>query len=374
MALYHLSGNLGKKLRTIKFCMSNVGVPGFYIFIKEDRLVNMAELIAYVRNDRDKCAAQQTTDVSHGRRFGKNIKGGDDGSIKKVDFMIIGAAKCGTTTLASMLSQHESINFCRRKEPYFFTNPKIYGNSLKNYHQLYDPKPGQLMGEASTSYTFMPEFLDTHEKLYEYNPELKLIYIIRDPIKRVQSHYMHNLMTGRATELPQVEVREDPAYINRTRYFYQMEPYINRFTKDQILLLTLEDMASDPVFVLKKVARFLDIDETGFVDINMEPQNVSTRKGAIRNFPGKRFVRRFYNRLPNSIFFAAENILHGMGRKILYNPMERPVEFTHELKIELWEKLEPEVAAIEEMSGYKLERVWKSVKETIQSRKNPQLS
>ena len=62
---------------------------------------------------------------------------------------------------------------------------KIWEADLASYHALYSPAPGQLCGEGSTMYTFLPEFDKTYERLFAYNPDLKFIYIMRSPVERV---------------------------------------------------------------------------------------------------------------------------------------------------------------------------------------------
>ena len=100
----------------------------------------------------------------------------------RVDFMMIGAQKAGTTSLAAQLAAHPQICFCREKEPGYFHKTDDWTAGLDQYHSLYSPTPGQLCGEASTYYTFFPEFCETHKRLYDYNPALKLIYVVRQPV------------------------------------------------------------------------------------------------------------------------------------------------------------------------------------------------
>ena len=91
----------------------------------------------------------------------------------RVDFMIIGAQKAGTTSLAAQLAAHPQVCFCREKEPGYFHQTADWRAGLDGYHALYDPRPGQLLGEASTYYTFFPEYRGTAERLYD----LSLIHI-----------------------------------------------------------------------------------------------------------------------------------------------------------------------------------------------------
>jgi hypothetical protein len=136
----------------------------------------------------------------------------------RIDFVIIGAQKCGTTSLAEQLAQHPQICFSRNKEPGYFHQTEEWQAGLAKYHALFTPRNGQLCGEASTFYTFFPEWRATHKRLYAYNPNLKLIYIMRKPVERVISHYAHDLVRHSVQEPPELAVFKNPAYINRSRY------------------------------------------------------------------------------------------------------------------------------------------------------------
>jgi hypothetical protein len=104
------------------------------------------------------------------------------------EFMIIGAAKAGTTALNEYLSQHPQIFMCPLKEPQFFSTDVIYERGLAWYEGLFaDAKSGQICGEASTSYTFFPSTPLTPQRIHQAIPNVKLIYLIREPVSRIQS-------------------------------------------------------------------------------------------------------------------------------------------------------------------------------------------
>ena len=81
-----------------------------------------------------------------------------------VDFMLIGAAKCGTTSLAYEISQHPQINFSKIKEPHFFSQVIDWKSKIHEYHSLFHEEEGKIYGEASPYYTLHPEFLDTSKR------------------------------------------------------------------------------------------------------------------------------------------------------------------------------------------------------------------
>lgn len=101
----------------------------------------------------------------------------------KVDFMIVGAQKCATTTLFGLLNRHPFIEGSSDKEPAFFAIHDNWARKLDQYHSLFkDNRPHVKHFEASTVYTFLPlRKIGIYNEVYAYNPNMKIIYIVRDP-------------------------------------------------------------------------------------------------------------------------------------------------------------------------------------------------
>jgi hypothetical protein len=183
----------------------------------------------------------------------------------KVDVMIIGAMKCGTTTLADLLKAHPEVDLCKQKEPEFFSKHPDPLAALPDYHALFDPTAKRLHAEASTGYTFLPHFrLDVPDLVHDYNPEVKLIYLVRDPIQRTVSHYMHVYERGYIDLSITEAVRTLPLMVNVSRYATQVKPWIERFGRGSVLILDFADLIKDRAAVLKRVADHLGIDSSGF--------------------------------------------------------------------------------------------------------------
>lgn len=162
----------------------------------------------------------------------------------KVDFMIIGAQKSGTTSLSYYLSNHPAVCYCLEKEPEFFSTEANWQDKIDKYHKLFEPQGAQLLGEASTNYSMLADFPKTAERIHSYNPDTKLIYITRDPVERIRSHYAHRLVRKNVLGDLHTEVLNNPSYIDRSKYYRQIEPYLRLFGKDQILLLLFEELVS----------------------------------------------------------------------------------------------------------------------------------
>ena len=149
------------------------------------------------------------------------------------------------------------MNGCRRKEPDFFSESVDWRSHLVEYEALFAQKPGTIAFEASPSYTFYPmRNLRIWDNLYEYNPDLKLIYIVRHPVDRAVSAYMHMYERG-YTSLPlDAALTKEASIVQISRYYTQIIPYVRRFGRDRVLLLDFDDLTSRRDETLAVVAAF----------------------------------------------------------------------------------------------------------------------
>ena len=115
------------------------------------------------------------------------------------NLFILGAAKCGTTTLHSYLIAHKEIFMSEIKELGFFVPEFSYQpKELSWYLSLFEQAENyRYIGESSTHYTKVPFYDGVAERVYMFAPEARLIYIVRDPIERAISHYWHNTKSQR---------------------------------------------------------------------------------------------------------------------------------------------------------------------------------
>lgn len=183
----------------------------------------------------------------------------------KVDFMILGAQKCGTTTLFDILNAHPKISGSSPKEPHFFSTTPDWKLNLDDYYSIYDQKDGVLHFEASTDYTFYPHRnLNIWDALYEINPEMKFIYIVRNPKERIVSAYMHMYQRGYLDGSLGQALFEEPLLIAVSRYYTQIRPFIEKFGREQVLILDFEDLKTNVEKVVQRTAEFLKVDASQF--------------------------------------------------------------------------------------------------------------
>jgi len=196
-----------------------------------------------------------------------------------VNFILIGAMKSGTSYIANNLEAHPEISFSRDKEPHYFSK---YNMSLEEYHQLFDFSKAH-RGEASTTYSFYPEFnKDVAADIYKYNPEMKLIYIVREPFDRITSDYMH-LYTRKYTHLEfNQAIKKIPGIIHRTQYKTQLQKYLKFFDREQILLLQYEELSKSPERCFKRITDFLNIAEFEEIDRTLVNSSLHSNKTSYR--------------------------------------------------------------------------------------------
>lgn len=190
--------------------------------------------------------------------------------IRKPNLFIIGAMKSGTSSLYEYLSLHPDIFMCRIKEPMYFSREENWGSNLKSYLQLFENASSEIyLGEASTEYTKRPFRKNVAKRLYEFNNEAKLIYLMRDPFERIISQYKFMVREG-VEKRSIIEAIKTPSdYLTNSYYAYQLRPYIDLFGKKAIFIDISENLASLPEIFCKNIFRWLNID-TSFVPQNLK--------------------------------------------------------------------------------------------------------
>jgi len=269
--------------------------------------------------------------------------------------MVIGAQKSGTTSLAHQLAEHSEICFCDIKEPGYFHQTDNWRAGLDAYHQLFSPRGNQLCGEASTMYTFLPEWQNTYRRLYEYNPDLKFIYMMRQPVERIVSHYSHNTVRNIEKDSPDKAIWDNPVYIDRSRYNVQIRPFIEMFGKDNVHLVVFEEYIADQITVLKQIAAFLGINPAEFLKSDTSPKHKSTgefylKSSTLRTFTKSELFRKVRPFMPKDIRQPI--------RRLFSKKLEQKPEFTPYLKQMIWRFLEDDVAGIEQLLNRSLS-VWR---------------
>lgn len=213
----------------------------------------------------------------------------------KPNFIVIGAARSGTTSLFQYLDPHPEIFMSQVKELNFFSNEAYWNKGLAWYEARFkEAGQAKAIGEASTSYTKAPFTADVVERIYQYNPDMRLIYVVRDPIDRYISHYLKRTQTGietRPFEDTLVDL-EAEACAWQGRYYYQLQQYLKRFPREQIKVISMDDIKANPGPVIVDLYRFLDVD-TRFQAKDLDKVHNANER-IIRKTPFGQLVLTFY--------------------------------------------------------------------------------
>lgn len=197
-------------------------------------------------------------------------------------FLIVGAQKCGTTTLHDVLSQHPEISVSHKKEINFFTLPQNYKKGLDFYRSFFsENKNTKSIGEASPGYLCYP---DVHKKIYKDLGQIKIVIIIRDPIKRAYSQYWDNRRKLKEKYTEQeiihnyLEVEFNPkslGYFSRGVYYPDVKKYMDQFGRDNVKIIILEELIKSQKLHLQNLYRFLNVNQNKGLQKLPAPSNAS---------------------------------------------------------------------------------------------------
>lgn len=231
--------------------------------------------------------------------------------------------KSGTTSLFNYLEQHPEISPCRQKEPHFFSTASNFERGVEYYQSLWnwDKERHKIALEASTSYTglkstFVAGKINSAASIAryqeDYNFQFKFIYLMRDPIERLESHYNHL----KAGEYRNRQITNDKfnLMIESSKYAMQLDEYYQRFAPENILLLDFDELKQEPARLVNKVCRFLEVDsQFSFEDLQVSYNSHQNKHKSV--IPGwhlirkNRIVKSALMSIPKEVKYSASNLL-----------------------------------------------------------------
>lgn len=224
-----------------------------------------------------------------------------------LNFLVIGAQRSGTTALHNYLSYHPSIFTSNPlKEPAFCLSeiprwqkainqriPYAYHSRfdlLKNYMlQQYNGEPA--VGESSTYYTMnnFSEKYHTPKRIYAYNPQMKLIYLLRHPIERIISNYLQGDYDKTYPTLDAF-VQQFPESVRTSSYAYQLRKFLQYFDYKQIKIIIFEEFIHNPLQTVQDISGFLGLPpmkkSNDFKPVNATPHKAGYPEEKLRFSPG----------------------------------------------------------------------------------------
>jgi hypothetical protein len=250
------------------------------------------------------------------------------------NFLIIGAAKSGTTSIWHQLEQHPEIFMVPNKQLNFFAlenedtnfrgaaprDPTLHSiTTIEAYRMQFTEVTNETaIGEASNLYLYSPR---AAERIRQYLPSVKLIAVLRHPAERAYSRFLHMVRNGRepitdfaqALDAEETRIRNrwwpDFHYLHVGLYYAQLRRYFDLFPRSQIKLYLHEDLKGDPFGVLQDIFRFLEVDDTFTPDATIQ-YNVS-------GIPKNENLHVFLQRLRQVRPLAERFLPEGLQRHIL---------------------------------------------------------
>lgn len=268
--------------------------------------------------------------------------------------IVIGGLKCGTTSFHHYLGLHPEIQMSRPKELSFFVSELNWDLGLDWYASRFNGH-ARVRGESSPHYTNLPRFTGVAARIRECCPDVRLIYLARDPIERLLSHWVQTCGSGYETR-EMVPTLADPStpYTWRSRHWRQLQPFLEAFDSSQIAVFAQEELAVEREETMRRAFRFLGVRESfGSDKFSREWEKTSAKLGpkyrvlnGAARLPGLRKIDERFEYLPETPRWALERVLHNPRRPSRAKP-ELPAGVLDALR----ERFAGEVAALQDFAG-----------------------
>lgn len=280
-----------------------------------------------------------------------SVQGIDDTlqSIKKprLDFVGVGPTRTGTTWIHEYLLRHKDVCLPQGvKELHFFNRNSRYYKGLDWYFSHFRHHDGKIIGEITPNYFHLPVVT---QRVYEVNPNCKIICTLRNPVERSFSSYLHLIRNGylRPGTSMRDAIRERPVLIESSKYYTHISRWLRYFGKKNVSILMYEDLKKDPLGFVKTLCNFLGLEEQGIPEGLEEAVNV--REFPI-NFTLARVARRVDTLLCDYKIYFIKNMIKKLGlNKIVLGGRYAQDRLSEEDKRYLYSFLKEEIEDLEKL-------------------------
>lgn len=280
------------------------------------------------------------------------------------NLFIIGAMKSGTTSLHHYLSRHPEFFMCEPKEPGYFVEDIAWSKGEQWYLSLFENAEPRhrWLGESSTDYAKLPVHRGVAERIKAFNPDARVIYIMRDPFARIVSHYwfgVRHISTGGLRQDFYTACTTDPSYIAFSNYPMQIRPYLDLFGSDQVLLLLFEDLVRNPKETVTQVLQWLGVE--GQQDIEIPDKAWNARPDEIVGVRGLGILNRLaYSRAWDRISPLVPKRLKTLAHRAAHGTIEPDEEQANieRLRRDLQSELKRTREEVANLMGRDLSEVW----------------
>lgn len=277
---------------------------------------------------------------------------GSDAPLERPNLIVIGGMKCGTTSLHYYLDLHPQIRMSSPKELNFFIWNWSHG--LDWYRRHF--RGSQLVhGESSPGYTWVGRFPEAAERMREIVPGARLIYLVRDPIERMVSHYMHSVWddSERRSVEEALRATDRNPYLERSRYHEQLAHYLRYYPRSQILIVKTEDLLRHRGPTLRRVFEFLGVDAE-FSNRRWQ-RRLHRTTWKRKKTPLGRWIARS---APLKLLYRLPPDRRALVERLLFLPFSRKLErpaLSEDLRRELAARLGDELEAFRALTGRRFE-------------------
>lgn len=251
---------------------------------------------------------------------------------RKIDFIIGGERRSGSTTLYRILAAHPQVNMYHESDMDYFIKNALFSSkkwyidfdrdedwyathSKEEYLSLFEGlfEEGKIVGQKDADLLF---WKPAHRRLKEFLPDTKFIFVLREPISRAESQYWNEFAKGRETLTFEEALKKEQErsreshygklhlnYMERGKYIESIRHFREYFPDDQVLIVILEKLKSNPDEELRKIADFLNISFEGFEEVkrtHSNHQEVYKIKEKYKNTPVEKFIN-FYDRVVEAL-------------------------------------------------------------------------
>lgn len=263
------------------------------------------------------------------------------------NFLIIGAAKSGTTSLYHYLRQHPDIFMSPVKEPNYYTDDdNLVPNAIRsraNYEQLFAGAKGErAIGEATVRYLNAIAGID---RIHADLPGVRLIISLRQPAGRAYSSYLSHCASGRETRSAE-EALQPGSYPFETSFYYpRLRRYYDRFDQKQIKVILFDDLVANPQNVLRDLFRFLDVDDGFIVDTSVRHNAGVAPRSRILTSLFQKGLRLLRPLVPPAL------LAKGVATRLLRPTLRKPEPMSPVLRRRLTEQYRDDIIATGELIG-----------------------
>jgi hypothetical protein len=273
------------------------------------------------------------------------------------NLVVIGAMKCGTTSLHAYLGAHPQISMAP-KELNFFVAELNWARGIDWYRAQF-AADAPVRGDTSPEYTMHPTYPGVACRMHEVVPDARLIYLVRHPVERLLAHYRH-MRASRDEDRPLEEALadlDDNRYLAPSRYAFQLDQYLAEFPADRILVVRQDDLLHRRRETLRRIFAFLEVAADFWNPRFQTEYHRSRDKRRSSGFGAKLEQLAVLQRLRR-----ASPSLHWHLNRLLTLPVSQPEpepELPPALRREILRRLAPEIDGLERFSGLDLS-AWRS--------------